>query len=343
MRLISEFGLLSVKDRYLNHEDFGWLMLAALVLHLALIAVVAIWPEPPVTQIPVRSMNIKLGGDTAWAAPAGVQGAANVSSPVSAEAHVPSSPAGGKAKFVAPAVPAKKPDLPKQQAKKPITEIPLRKVPVMNQHEKRVVVNENKTPIQRPIPANVEPKVKLPPYLSLKETKTKADDSVKPKQKQAILPAPTQPASAETPGAGPLSVGAAPRQFVRVTGNNTAGGTAQAGNFAGGGSAVGISEKEAEEIRVRYEQTISTWLAAHKQYPAAARQLGQQGRPVVRVRIDRGGNVKFSSVDTPTGHQLIDEAALDMVRRANPFPVPPIGYPGGALLEFLIPISFDLN
>jgi periplasmic protein TonB len=99
----------------------------------------------------------------------------------------------------------------------------------------------------------------------------------------------------------------------------------------------------AAQAIARYEQQMSAWLQQHRVVPPMARQLGQHGTPVLRVRINRQGAVSFFAIDRSSGFALIDDAAMDMVRRANPFPAPPASYPGGALLEFLIPVTFDLK
>jgi TonB family protein len=93
-----------------------------------------------------------------------------------------------------------------------------------------------------------------------------------------------------------------------------------------------------EVIRQRYEQRISAWVAQHKLYPASA--AGKEGRVVVRIRIDRLGYVRNQSVEKSSGVAALDQAALDMIKRANPLPKPPANYPAGELIEFLIPIGF---
>ena len=61
---------------------------------------------------------------------------------------------------------------------------------------------------------------------------------------------------------------------------------------------------------------------------------------MVRVRVDRLGNVRYYGVEESAGNAATDAAAIDMVRRANPVPTVPADYPAGALIDFIIPISF---
>lgn len=94
---------------------------------------------------------------------------------------------------------------------------------------------------------------------------------------------------------------------------------------------------------LRYEQTISLWVQKFKLYPEEARKQGMEGETVVRVRIDRQGNVRHYILERSTGHSELDRAAIDMIRRANPVPAVPADYPAGELLEFLIPVNFRLQ
>jgi periplasmic protein TonB len=143
---------------------------------------------------------------------------------------------------------------------------------------------------------------------------------------QTELPAAYQPAAA-TPAIAPT-----PQQYVREVGG-APGGTAGAK-----ASETTMTEQTMQAIRSRYEQEISGWIERHKFYPAEA--SGREGRAIVRVRIDRAGNVRYYAIEQSTGLAVLDNAALDMIRRANPVPGVPTNYPAGNLVEFLIPISF---
>ncbi len=125
-----------------------------------------------------------------------------------------------------------------------------------------------------------------------------------------------------------------PRQFVRFnpaekpTGND--------------GSAIGNSSDNAADVKASYEQMISLWIQKFKLYPEKAREMGMQGSTVVRIRIDRRGNIRWSELEGNTGYPELDRAALDMVRRANPVPAVPDEYPPGEMFEFLIPVNYTL-
>lgn len=109
------------------------------------------------------------------------------------------------------------------------------------------------------------------------------------------------------------------------------------------GVSLGNSIADDAEVKALYEQTISLWIQKFRLYPEEARANGEQGRSVVRVRIDRRGNIRYSAIESSAGSELLDIATLDMVRRANPVPAVPDDYPDGEVFEFLIPVTYKLR
>lgn len=121
------------------------------------------------------------------------------------------------------------------------------------------------------------------------------------------------------------------KQFVRNT------------NVKAPASARGnTTEKEADLVS-RYEQLISLWIEKFKKYPMEARKQNIQGETIVRIRIDRQGNIRYYILEYSTGSTILDRAAIDMVRRANPVPAVPDNYPDADLMEFLVPVGFGLQ
>src|SRR5271165_1548705 len=51
-----------------------------------------------------------------------------------------------------------------------------------------------------------------------------------------------------------------------------------------------------------YRAVLNGWLEAHKRYPEAARQRGEQGRAVLRFRVDRSGRVLDYAIISGTGY-----------------------------------------
>lgn len=75
----------------------------------------------------------------------------------------------------------------------------------------------------------------------------------------------------------------------------------------------------------RWQSRLMAHLERRKRYPAAARSNHEEGTVYVRFRIDTSGNVLSVSLSRSSGHSILDQAVLDLVRRASPVPPPPPG------------------
>ncbi|GAB3739527.1 hypothetical protein GCM10028794_23290 [Silanimonas algicola] len=69
-----------------------------------------------------------------------------------------------------------------------------------------------------------------------------------------------------------------------------------------------------------YFAVISAHLNRRKTYPAEAKQARQQGVVVVRFRIDRDGHVLSADIRRGSGHALLDDATVELLRRVSPLP-----------------------
>jgi periplasmic protein TonB len=71
-----------------------------------------------------------------------------------------------------------------------------------------------------------------------------------------------------------------------------------------------------------YRSLLSAWLESHKHYPESARARGEEGRAVLRFRVDRSGRVLNYALAASTGFADLDAAIDGMMRGATlpPFP-----------------------
>jgi protein TonB len=59
------------------------------------------------------------------------------------------------------------------------------------------------------------------------------------------------------------------------------------------------------------------------EYPKMARMRHQQGAVVVQIALEASGKPSAMTVEKSSGVQSLDDAALEAVKAAAPFPAPP--------------------
>lgn len=72
--------------------------------------------------------------------------------------------------------------------------------------------------------------------------------------------------------------------------------------------------------RASYIRGLSAAVAKQKRYPRLAQQRGWQGEVMLHVVVDASGRLLDVSVERSSGFEALDREALEMVRRAAPFP-----------------------
>jgi protein TonB len=190
-----------------------------------------------------------------------------------------------------------------------------------------------------PPPAKQPAKAAEPPRIEAKKEAPVAAHS--DAELASNTPSSKEDVAAATDSSAPASAGAAGGTFAS-TAEEPSGGE-RIGPLGGALGGTGASAPAyAERIRISYEQQIYSWLERFKVYPQLAQRRRLEGTSTLRVRIDRRGRVLASSLEKPTGQHLLDDAALDMVKRAQPFPPIPAAYPEDTF-EFLAPVQFRLR
>jgi periplasmic protein TonB len=86
-----------------------------------------------------------------------------------------------------------------------------------------------------------------------------------------------------------------------------------------------------------WQREVVRLIALKPRYPAMSRLVGEWGTVVVDFRVDRQGRIAHIGIARSSGSARLDDAALELVRQAQPFPAPPTG----AKLDLSIPISYD--
>jgi TonB family protein len=90
-----------------------------------------------------------------------------------------------------------------------------------------------------------------------------------------------------------------------------------------------------------YQRVLVARLTIAKRYPHEARQRREEGLVRIAFSIDREGKVISTRVESSSGSSTLDEEALAMIDRAQPFP--PLPDQSKDQARFIIPISFRLS
>jgi periplasmic protein TonB len=103
--------------------------------------------------------------------------------------------------------------------------------------------------------------------------------------------------------------------------------------------AIGSGET-ARRVRVTWQKELVAHLDKHKRYPSARSQ--KSAEILVSFALDRMGRVLSASIVKGSGDKVFDEAALAMLKRADPVPQPPpmIADDG---LNFTVPVIFRVK
>lgn len=104
----------------------------------------------------------------------------------------------------------------------------------------------------------------------------------------------------------------------------------------------GPTPQEIEAARHGYGNQLAREFAKHKQYPRMAQMRGWQGTVRVQLELDAAGNVVSTAIAESSGHDILDQQALEMVKKATPLPLPP-DILRNKSLTILVPVPFRLE
>jgi periplasmic protein TonB len=120
-------------------------------------------------------------------------------------------------------------------------------------------------------------------------------------------------------------------------GTNTAGGKSGSGsgNGSGAGEGSGTGQAGALLTQARYRET------PQPHYPDSARRDGKEGRVLLRVLVDEEGRTKAIEVNTSSGHEMLDQAAIEALKKWRFVAARASGKPVETWVK--IPIEFQLS
>ena len=140
----------------------------------------------------------------------------------------------------------------------------------------------------------------------------------------------------------------APSQASAVKGASAVTGSAVVSSAAGAGIAQGKNGANAasgagggnqgEGDGMRYDFSyVRACILKNLRFPASARQRGQTGKIVVSFNLLADGQVERIAIVTGSGHEILDQAVIDTIRRVAPFSRPPVS------AQLVLPIVFHLK
>src|SRR2546427_1126655 len=159
----------------------------------------------------------------------------------------------------------------------------------------------------------------------------------KPEPPRPVL---AQSAPAET--AAPQSVAPAPAPVpsqAAQTASSAPAPLASAAEPQASATSASIDAADASLLE-RYRLALIDAAKRYRRYPVQAMERGWQGRVEIRVVIGTNGTIKDALIKTSSNYRILDDQALDMVKKAFA-QIPPA--PRGREFEVDVPVIFELQ
>lgn len=150
-----------------------------------------------------------------------------------------------------------------------------------------------------------------------------------PKDPVILPPTPSRP-SVQPVAPAPVPVAVSPAVAVPRLGSET-GTTATPGN-----------DPKAQAQAADYFALVSAHLNRRKRYPTEAKKAMQQGIVTVRFTVHRDGSVSGVSIKRSSGHELLDQATIDLLGRVAPLPRMPSSMKRDSV-TLSLPIDYSLK
>ena len=179
-----------------------------------------------------------------------------------------------------------------------------------------------------PPQAKPQPATPFPVQSKPSTVATKAEAAPLAPSTPAAVSAPSVPSAPTPPSAVAAAAPAAPAQQA----------------LAAPGAPLGAERaSDADEAGSRDQYRLALIGAAkrYKRYPAQAMQNGWTGRVEIRLVIGANGMIQSAAIKTSAGFSLLDDTALDMIKKAKPLTqIPPALR--GKEFSVDVPVIFDL-
>jgi periplasmic protein TonB len=164
-------------------------------------------------------------------------------------------------------------------------------------------------PPPKPVPAPSPLELAPPPHPALSKPAIKPQPTPrKPAPVEAIKAAPAEPVADAPATAAPSAQPAAPAQ-ARSAVPGPAGVTGETPARSGNEADNGTLDK--------YRMALIVATRRYKRYPAIAMEKGWQGKVEVHMVIGANGMLASASIKTSSGYEILDNQAIDMLRKGK--------------------------
>ena len=93
---------------------------------------------------------------------------------------------------------------------------------------------------------------------------------------------------------------------------------------------------------MNFRAQLAAYLAHYKRYPHASQVKGEEGTAMVRFTLDRQGGVTAARIEQGSGHAMLDDEVMALLRRAAPLPAIPPSIDANSL-DIEVPVQFSLH
>ena len=103
-----------------------------------------------------------------------------------------------------------------------------------------------------------------------------------------------------------------------------------------------VSTFELGRLRKGFVNQVRSNITKAKYYPRIARKRGFEGKPIVAFSLGGKGELINLLLDLPSDHKVLNDAALETIRRGAPYPPIPDQLKE-KLINFKLPILYILG
>ena len=139
----------------------------------------------------------------------------------------------------------------------------------------------------------------------------------------------------------PVQVASIPTDFVDENSKNTSQSSIVERPMHPSGE-TDSSGQDLDAVRKGFSSSVWGKIVQAKYYPSLARKRGWEGKPIVEFKLARNGDLLSSAITLNSPYKILNEAALNAVKNAVPYPQIPEMLKMDSI-RFKLPISFILD